>query len=283
MQDNRVKKWEGIALPIQISKVKIKKQNESQSIKNKNEDGWVELQKPVPQLTPPKYVPKSEITRFLNIFKKLTVNIPFAKALEQIPSYAKFMKEIFSKEKKLEEFETIAMNEECIVVLQRKLPSKLKDLGRFIILCSIGQDFSSKTLCSQGASINLVSLFIYQRLGLAVVKPTTLKLKLADKSYIFPKGEIKNILLKVDMFIFLAYFKILNMEDKDVPIIMGKPFLATGRAFIDVAIGELITRVNNEQVVFNIFKAIEYHVSTNNYFVVNVIKKAITGMYKRRQ
>lgn len=100
---------------------------------------------------------------FLNIFRKLIVNIPFAEALEQMPSYAKFMKQILSTEKMLEEFETMAMNEECSVVSQRKLPSKLKDLGQFIILCSIGPDFSSKTLCSLDASINLVSLSIYKR------------------------------------------------------------------------------------------------------------------------
>ena len=66
---------------------------------------------------------------FLNTFRKLTINIPFAEALEQMPSYAKFMKQVLSKKKRLEEFETVALNEECSAVLQRKVPPKLKDPG----------------------------------------------------------------------------------------------------------------------------------------------------------
>ena len=73
-----------------------------------------------------------------------------------MPSYAKFMKQVLSKKKRLEEYETVALNEECSAVLQRKLPPKLKDPGRFIILCAIGSDFSCNALCDLGASINLM-------------------------------------------------------------------------------------------------------------------------------
>ena len=110
-------------------------------------------------------------------------------------------------------------------------------------------------------------LFIYNKLGLGEVQPTTVKLQLADRTYIFPKGEIENILVKVNKFIFPTDFMILDMEeDKDVPIIMGRPFLATGRTLIDVAAGELIMRVNDEQVVFNIFKAMKYPEETDDCF-----------------
>lgn len=84
-------------------------------------------------------------------------------------------------------------------------------------------------------------------MGLGEVKPTTVKLQLTDRSYIFPKGEIKNIFVKADKFIFSTDFVILEMdEDKDVLIIMGRSFLAIGRTSIVVAIGELIMRVNTE-------------------------------------
>lgn len=102
---------------------------------------------------------------FLNILKKLTINISFAKALEQMPSYARFMKLILSKKKRLEEFEMIALNEEYSAVLQRRLSSKLMDSGRFIILCSIGSSFSCKAFCDLGTSINLMLLSIYKKLG----------------------------------------------------------------------------------------------------------------------
>ena len=131
---------------------------------------------------------------------------------------------------------------------------KLKDPGRFIIPCAIGSSFSCNALYDLGASINLMPLSIYKKLGLGEVQPTTVKLQLADRTYIFPRGKIENILVKVDKFIFPADFVILDMEkDKNVPIIMGRPFLATGRTLIDVAAGELIMMVNDEQVVFNIF------------------------------
>ena len=232
----------------------------SPSMEKKNEDGWVEVQKPISQSELPKYIPKlpyperqqrnkqdQKFQDFLNIFRKLTVNIPFAKALEQMLIYAKFMKQILSKKRRLEEFETVALNEKCSAILQKKLPTKLKDPGRFIIPCAIGSSFSCNALCDLGASINLMPLSIYKKLRLGDVQPTTVKLQLADGTYIFPKGEIENILVKVDKFIFLTDFVILEMEeDKNVPIIMGRPFLATERTLIDVAARDSIMRVNDE-------------------------------------
>lgn len=82
----------------------------------------------------------------------------------------------------------MALNVECSAILQRKLPTKLKDLGCFIIPCSIRSSFSSKVLCDLATSINLMSLSIYKILGLEEMKPTTVKLLVVDKSYIFPKG-----------------------------------------------------------------------------------------------
>ena len=82
-----------------------------------------------------------QFSKFLEVFKKLHINIPFAEALEQMPSYVKFMKEILSKKRKLEEFETVALTEECSAILQQKLPPKLKDPGSFTIPCRIGENF----------------------------------------------------------------------------------------------------------------------------------------------
>ena len=100
----------------------------------------------------------------------------------------------------------------------------------------------------------------------------------------FPKGEIENILVRVHKFIFLADFVILDMEeDKNVPIIMGRPFLATGRTLIDVAAGELIMRVNDEQVVFNIFKAMKYPIETDDCFALNQVDQVVAKFQKRNQ
>lgn len=156
----------------------------------------------------------------------------------------KFLKEILSNKRKLEDYETVALTEECSTVLQKKLPSKLKDLGSFSIPCTIGNSFFSNALCDLGASINLMPLSIYKKLGLGEARPTTITLQLANRSLAYPRGIVEDILVKVDKFIFPADFIILDMEeDQDILIIHGRPFLATGRALIDVQKGELTIRV----------------------------------------
>ena len=112
----------------------------------------------------------------MDVFKKLHINIAFAEASENMPSYAKFLKEILLKKKKLEEFETVALIEQCSAVIQKKLPPKLKDLGSFTVPCAFGDKVFEKALCDLGASINLIPLSIYKWLKLREVKPTTITL-----------------------------------------------------------------------------------------------------------
>ncbi|XP_062100466.1 uncharacterized protein LOC133806372 [Humulus lupulus] len=154
---------------------------------------------PPPKIPYPQWFRKANLdkqfSKFLDIFRKLHINIPFAEALEQMPSYLKFIKEILSRKRKLEDYETVALTEECCVILQEKLPPKLKDPAR----------------------------------------PTTVSLEMEDRSVNHPLGVIEDILVKVGKFIFPANFTILDMEeDENIPIILGRPFLATGRALIDV-------------------------------------------------
>ena len=152
-----------------------------------------------------------------------------------MPSYAKFMKDIPSNKHKLGEFETVALTEECSAILQKKLPLKLKDPKSFYIPCTIGQCHFEKALCDLGASVNLMPLSVYKKLGLGEVKPTTVSLLLADRSIKHPRGVLEDVLVKVDKLIFPADFIILDMEeDREIPIILGRPFLATRRTLIDV-------------------------------------------------
>ncbi|XP_060972313.1 uncharacterized protein LOC133038240 [Cannabis sativa] len=137
-----------------------------------------------------------QFSKFLEIFKKLHINIPFIEALEQMPTYLKFMKDILSKKRKLEEFEMVALTEECSAVLQKKLPPKLKYPGSFNIPCSIGGSIQTKTLCDLGASINLMPLSMFKRLKLGEAKPTTVTLQMADRSLTHPRGIIEDVLVK---------------------------------------------------------------------------------------
>ena len=180
----------------------------------------------------------------MEVFKKLHINISFADALEQMHNYVKFMKDIMSMKRSLSYFETVNLTEECSAIIQRKLSQKLKDPSSFTIPCTIGNAIFKRALCDLGASINLMPLSIFRRLGLGEACPTTITLQLADKSLKHQRGVIEDVLVKVDKFIFLADFIVLDMEeDKEIPIIMGRPFLATRREMIDVQRGELKLRV----------------------------------------
>ncbi|XP_074327699.1 uncharacterized protein LOC141665610 [Apium graveolens] len=171
----------------------------------------------------------------MDVFKKLSINIPFEKALEQMPSYVKFIKDILSRKRRLEEFEIVSLTEECSAILQKKLPPKHKDPGSFTIPYTIGTQYFGKSLCNLGASINLFPLSIFMKLGVGEVKPTSVRLQLADRYLAYPRSIVEDVLVKVDKFIFPTDFIVLDMEeDSDISLLLGRPFLATERTLIDV-------------------------------------------------
>ncbi|XP_010245491.1 PREDICTED: uncharacterized protein LOC104589022 [Nelumbo nucifera] len=216
---------------------------------------------------PPLHFPKiflkanldKQFAKFLEVFQKLHINILLLDAISQMPSYAKFLKEIISNKRKLEEFEMVKLNEEYSTILQNKLPPKLKDPRSFSIPCTIGEINFDKALCDFGASINLMHFSVFRKLGLKEPTPTTVSLQLTDRSIKYPRGVVEDVLVKVDKFIFLVDFIVLDMEeDYDMPLILGRPFLATERALIDVQQGKLSLRINDEEVIFNVFKAMKH-------------------------
>ena len=143
-----------------------------------------------------------QFTKFMEVFKKLHINIPFADALEKMPCYVKFMKDILSRKRRLSKFEIVNLTDECNAILQRKLPQKLKDPCSFTIPCKIGNSIFERALCDLGASINLMPVSIFRRLGLGEARPTTVTLQLADRPLKHPQGVIVDVLVKVDKFIF---------------------------------------------------------------------------------
>ncbi|KAL5578416.1 hypothetical protein UlMin_020115 [Ulmus minor] len=131
-----------------------------------------------------------QFRRFLDVLKQLHINIPLVEALEQMPNYVKFMKDMLTKKRRFGEFEIVALTRECSAVLQNKLPPKLKDPGSFTIPCSIGNQYFGKALCDLGASINLMPMSIFKKLGIGEARPTTVSLQLADRSIAHPEGKI---------------------------------------------------------------------------------------------
>ncbi|XP_016173245.1 uncharacterized protein LOC107615721 [Arachis ipaensis] len=138
------------------------------------------------------------------------------------------------------------------------LPPKLEDPGSFFLPCAIGNMTINKAMCDLGASINLMSSSLVKKLCIEEVKPVQMSLELVDKSVICPRGVIENLLVKVDKFIFPADFVVLDSdEDEGDSIILGRPFLATARAIIDVEQGELTLRMYDKSVTLNVFPEIQ--------------------------
>ncbi|XP_019241493.1 PREDICTED: uncharacterized protein LOC109221466 [Nicotiana attenuata] len=141
--------------------------------------------------------------------QKLRDNTTYKKFLDILKQY---IKDIVANKRRLTEFETVALTEECSSRIQGKLPQKLKDPGSFTIQITIGKHAVGRALCDLGASINLMPLSIFRQLGLGEPRPTTVILQLADRSLAHPEGVIEDVLVQVGSFVFPVDFIILDYE-----------------------------------------------------------------------
>nr|GEX35221.1 hypothetical protein [Tanacetum cinerariifolium] len=165
---------------------------------------------------------------------KLHINITLADALILMPKYQKMLKALLSNKEKLQELANIPLNEYCSAVILKKLPKKLRDPGKFLILCGFSE-LKCKALADLGASINLMPLSVWKKLGLPELISTRMTLKLANRAICIPAGIARYVFVPVGKFTFPADFVIVDYEsDPRVPLILGRPFLRTARALIDV-------------------------------------------------
>ncbi|GKA74868.1 DNA-directed DNA polymerase [Tanacetum coccineum] len=165
---------------------------------------------------------------------------------------------LLTNKARLEEAYTVIINKRCSAILLNKLPFKEKDPGSFTIPYDIGHLHINNTLADLGASISLVPYMMYEKLGVWEPKPTRMSLELADRSIQYSRGIIENVLIKVDKFILLIDFVILDMpEDSRVSIILVRPFLAIARVIIDVFNKKITLRVGDDEVIFDIDQSIK--------------------------
>jgi len=114
---------------------------------------------------------EGQFNKFVDMLKKICINIPFAEALSQMPLYAKFLEQIFSKKRMIENNETIALTRESSAII-KKSPPKLRDPGSFSIPCVIGSETIDKAMCDLGASASLLPLSLFKRMGIGELKPS---------------------------------------------------------------------------------------------------------------
>nr|XP_009789762.1 PREDICTED: uncharacterized protein LOC104237329 [Nicotiana sylvestris] len=163
------------------------------------------------------------------------------------------MKDLMSRKFDFQDVATVTLTQTCSVVVTRPIAEKLYDPGSFTIPCIIGNFAFSKALCDLGESINLMPLAIYKSRGIGKSRPTSMLLQLADRTVKRPSGILDDVLVQVGRFVFPADFVILDCRvDEEIPIILGRPFLATRTALIDCETGELKMRLNDEEITFNV-------------------------------
>nr|GEZ37170.1 reverse transcriptase domain-containing protein [Tanacetum cinerariifolium] len=178
--------------------------------------------------------------KFFQIFKDLNFNISFADALILMPKFGPSIKSLLTNKDKLYELARTPLNEHCSAVLLKKLPEKLGDPSKFLIPCDFLGKAECLALADLGASINLMTLSMWNKLSLPNLSPTCMTLELADRS--------------------ISHFDV----DPRVPLILEISFLKTGRALIDVFKGELTLRVGKEAITFNLDQTSRYSANYND-------------------
>nr|GFA45926.1 reverse transcriptase domain-containing protein [Tanacetum cinerariifolium] len=185
------------------------------------------------------------------MFKQLHLNITLAEALVLMPKYQKMLKALLSNKEKLQELANTPLNENFLVIILKKLPEKLGDPGKFLIPCGFSE-LKCKALADLGASINLLPLSVWKKLGLPDLIPTRMTLELANRAICTPDGIARDVFVPVGKFTFPADFVVVDYEsDPRVPLILGRSFLRTARALIDVHGEEMILHDGDERLTLN--------------------------------
>ncbi|XP_024017304.1 uncharacterized protein LOC112090375 [Morus notabilis] len=204
----------------------------------KEEPTKILVKVPFPQaLRPTEKVPKNQ-SEILEHLTQLKINLPILHVIKQVPAYAKVIKDLYTIKRKHHIKKTVFLTEQMSAVIEQKTPSKYKDPGCPTISCQIGTHEFSQALLDLGSSMNLMPYSVYSQLGLEEIKPTSVVLQLADRSIKRLRGIVEDVLLQIDRFYYPMDFLVLDTQsmvnmESSIPIILGRPFLATVNARIN--------------------------------------------------
>ncbi|GJZ32660.1 reverse transcriptase domain-containing protein [Tanacetum coccineum] len=217
-----------------------------------------------------------QIEKFYEIFRDLSFEISFTDALMLMPKFASTLKTLIGNKEKLSEMARTPLNENCSAVILNKLPKKLGDPGRFLIPCEFSRINTCNALADLGASINHMPYSVWKNLSLPELTLTCMTLKLADRSISELIGITEDVYVTVGKFQFPADFMVVDFEpDPRVPLILGRSFLKTSHALIDVYEGEITLRVGREAITFNLDQTSRYtanynHMTANRIDVIDM-------------
>ena len=236
-----------------------------------------------------KAINQAEILEVLRLVK---VNFPLLDMIKQVPTYAKFLKDLGIVKRGLNVDKKAFLTEQVNAIIQCKTPVKYKDSSCPTILVNIGGTCVEMALLDLGASVNLLPYSMYKQLGLGELKPTSITLSLADRSIKTPKGTMEDVLIQVNKFNYLVDLVVLDTEPvavgaNYVPIIMGRPFLDTFNAIINCRNGVMQLTFGNMTLEFNIFHLIKKHMQPaeegpEEIFIIDTILEKQADLHKGR-
>ncbi|GJY00738.1 integrase, catalytic region, zinc finger, CCHC-type containing protein [Tanacetum coccineum] len=159
------------------------------------------------------------------------------------------MKDLVANKQLTEDDDDVRMNPRSSALFQNLLPPKENDPGSFILPCSIGRLDFNNALADLRANISIMPFSMFKRLGIGKLKPINMVIEMADDTKCIPKKIVKNLLIKIDKFILPIGFVILDItEDFRMPVILGRPLLATAHAKVDIFRKTISLEVGNEKV-----------------------------------
>jgi hypothetical protein len=206
----------------------------------------------IPKLKPRYFRGKLDdhFEKIVEVVHRLSIKMPLLDAL-QVPTYSRYFKDILANKYEIATFGVhhVKMSEECCAAIANGL-EKRKDPGCPTIPCSVGSFKFEKALCDLGASVSIMPKDVFEKLRLPL-EPTGMRLELGDNSIRYPLGLAKDVPMKLGHHFILVDFVVLEMGEREKPpLILGRPFLKTVGATIDVDKGEIMFDINGERSCF---------------------------------
>ncbi|XP_074278696.1 uncharacterized protein LOC141602292 [Silene latifolia] len=253
----------------------------------------VRINEPLPEYEPQAPFPSAlNDTRIINkktsslydIFRKVELNIPLLDLLSSVPKHAKFLKELCTtkRTKKAKSMKKVRASEHVSAMFQKCLPQKCSDPGMFTIPCKIGDLDCQHAMLDLGASINVLPTYLYESLKLGPLKPTRTVISLADRSNIYPKKIVEDVLVKVGDMLFPAEFYVIEMEPEkgSTPILLGRPFMRTSNTKIDVSSGRLTMEFEVQKIEYSINEAMKYPTETSSLCFLEIFEPIVQTVYE---
>ncbi|XP_021718851.1 uncharacterized protein LOC110686541 [Chenopodium quinoa] len=163
-----------------------------------------------------------------------------------------------------------------------KMPTNLKDPKNFSIPYAVNKMQIDNALCDLGASASLMPYSVYQRLELGELLPSNITLLLTDRSIKIPKCKVEDVPLRLGKFVILVDFVVLKMDkDATIPIILGRPYLTTSGAMVDVTSAKFLLKVGYEVIEFDMYESMKNPCSSlENCMMIDSLDHVVSSMHE---